>query len=108
MVLIGEIGGASEEEAAAYISKHVSKPVVAFIAGMTAPKGKRMGQAGAIISGASGTAQSKIDCLKKANVRVCDNPALIGQAMQQALKTISYRGVEKANPPNPARQIALD
>ena len=86
IVLIGEIGGSSEEAAADYIAKNVTKPVVAFIAGTTAPKGKRMGHAGAIISGGTGTAQGKIDALQKAKVRVCPNPALIGQTMKELKK----------------------
>ncbi len=86
IVLIGEIGGSAEEAAAAMIAERVSKPVVAFIAGTTAPKGKRMGHAGAIISGSSGTAQSKIEALQKARVRVTLNPSSIGQTMADALK----------------------
>ncbi len=86
IVLIGEIGGSAEEAAAAMIAERVSKPVVAFIAGTTAPKGKRMGHAGAIISGSSGTAQSKIEALQKARVRVTLNPSCIGQTMADALK----------------------
>ncbi len=85
IVMIGEIGGSDEEAAAEYILHHVTKPVVAFIAGTTAPKGKRMGHAGAIISGGKGTAQGKIEALQKANVQVCLNPALIGQTMRDVL-----------------------
>ena len=85
IVLIGEIGGAAEEAAAEFTARHLTKPVVAFIAGVTAPKGKRMGHAGAIISGGAGTAQGKMEALKKANVQVCLNPALLGQTMAQEL-----------------------
>jgi succinyl-CoA synthetase alpha subunit len=75
VVLIGEIGGTDEEEAAEYISQHVSKPVVAFIAGLTAPPGKRMGHAGAIISGGSGTAKEKIEALEAVGIPVATKPA---------------------------------
>jgi succinyl-CoA synthetase alpha subunit len=81
IVLIGEIGGTDEEQAAKYIERHVSKPVVAFIAGRTAPPGKRMGHAGAIISGGEGTAASKIAAFKEAGVVVADSPARIGEAV---------------------------
>ena len=85
VVLIGEIGGNNEEEAAVYINKYMSKPVAAFIAGVSAPKGKRMGHAGAIISGKSSTAQSKIESLKEKGIVVAESPALIGKAMYDAL-----------------------
>jgi succinyl-CoA synthetase alpha subunit len=85
VVLIGEIGGAAEEEAAAYISKHVSKPVVAFIAGQTAPPGKRMGHAGAIISGGSGKASDKMAALKKAGVTVVANIGDLGAAVKKVM-----------------------
>ena len=81
MILIGEIGGSDEEEAAKYIDRHVSKPVVAFIAGQTAPPGKRMGHAGAIISGGEGTAASKIAAMKEAGVAIADSPATIGETL---------------------------
>ncbi|HSM58513.1 MAG TPA: succinate--CoA ligase subunit alpha [Candidatus Sulfomarinibacteraceae bacterium] len=77
VVMIGEIGGNDEERAAAYISQHMSKPVTAFIAGRTAPPGRRMGHAGAIVEGGSGTAQGKIDALQAAGVRVADHPEQI-------------------------------
>jgi len=86
VVLIGEIGGNAEEKAAEFIQHHVSKPVIAFIAGMTAPSGKRMGHAGAIISGGSGTAAEKIKTLKEAGVAVCNSPAHIGQTVAEVLK----------------------
>ncbi len=88
VVLIGEIGGVAEQEAAAYIRDHMTKPVVAFIAGATAPAGKRMGHAGAIISGSSGTADDKKETLRSAGVHVVDGPAEIGIAMQKALSEI--------------------
>ncbi len=86
MVLIGEIGGTDEEEAAEYISQQVSKPVAAFIAGRTAPPGKRMGHAGAIISGGSGTAEEKIAALEKAGIPVADRPADIVDLVQKQLE----------------------
>jgi succinyl-CoA synthetase alpha subunit len=86
IVLIGEIGGADEERAAEFIKAHVSKPVAAYIAGVTAPSGKRMGHAGAIISGGSGTAEAKIAALQAAGVTVVRSPAEIGAGMEAALK----------------------
>jgi succinyl-CoA synthetase alpha subunit len=85
IVLIGEIGGSAEEEAAEYIREHVNKPVVAFIAGSTAPPGRRMGHAGAIISGGQGTAQDKKKALKEAGVTVVESPADIGITMKNLL-----------------------
>lgn len=85
VVMIGEIGGADEENAAAFIRDHISKPVVAFIAGATAPAGKRMGHAGAIISGGKGTAEAKFNALEEAGVSVEHNPTLLGKRMQALL-----------------------
>ncbi len=86
MVIIGEIGGDLEIQAAKYIKENITKPVVAFIAGQTAPKGKRMGHAGAIISGASGSAKEKMKALEKAGVKVVTSPADIGKAVKKILK----------------------
>jgi succinyl-CoA synthetase alpha subunit len=85
IALIGEIGGALEIEAAEFIKTNVTKPVVAFIAGATAPKGKRMGHAGAIVSGGSGTAAEKMEALEKAGVSVVKTPALIGKKIAEIL-----------------------
>ncbi len=85
VVMIGEIGGSAEEEAAEFIKSHMSKPVVAFIAGATAPKGKRMGHAGAIISGSSGSAKDKVAALERAGVRVCPSPAEMGETLKEAI-----------------------
>jgi succinyl-CoA synthetase alpha subunit len=86
IIMVGEIGGTDEEAAARYIQQHVTKPVVAYIAGVTAPPGKRMGHAGAIISGGEGTAAAKFAALEKAGVRTVRSPAELGSAMQELLR----------------------
>lgn len=86
VLMMGEIGGSAEEEAAAYIRDHFKKPVAAFIAGRTAPPGKRMGHAGAIISGGKGTATEKVAALQAAGIEVAESPADMGAAMQRAMK----------------------
>src|SRR5215831_5882054 len=86
IVMIGEIGGNAEETAAAYVKAKVSKPVVGFIAGQTAPPGRRMGHAGAIISGGSGKASDKMDAMRAAGIHVCDTPAVIGETIKKVLK----------------------
>ena len=85
IVMIGEIGGNAEETAAAYVKEHVKKPVVGFVAGQTAPPGRRMGHAGAIISGGSGKAEDKIKAMEEAGITVCSTPAEIGEKIQSRL-----------------------
>ena len=85
IIMIGEIGGTAEEEACEFITEYVTKPVVGFIAGATAPPGKRMGHAGAIISGGKGTAADKKAAMSKASVHVCDTPSVLGETMKQLL-----------------------
>ena len=85
IVMIGEIGGTAEEEAAAFVKDNIKKPVVGFIAGQTAPPGKRMGHAGAIITGGMGTAQSKMNAMKNAGIHVCVSPADMGSTMKKVL-----------------------
>ncbi|MBT3211580.1 MAG: succinate--CoA ligase subunit alpha [Planctomycetaceae bacterium] len=86
ILMMGEIGGSAEEEAAAYVKEHVTKPVAAFIAGRTAPPGKRMGHAGAIISGGKGTAEAKLEALRDAGIEIAETPADMGAAMVRAIQ----------------------
>jgi succinyl-CoA synthetase alpha subunit len=94
VVLIGEIGGSAEEEAAEFYRKHMTKPVIAFIAGKTAPPGRRMGHAGAIISGGSGTAEQKIRFLEKAGIHVVDYPEFIPRELKKVLKTTGQKKIK--------------
>ena len=88
IVMIGEIGGNAEETAAEYVKQHVKKPVIGFIAGQTAPPGRRMGHAGAIISGGSGAASDKIAAMEQAGITICPSPAQIGEKVQARLREI--------------------
>jgi succinyl-CoA synthetase alpha subunit len=90
ILMIGEIGGTAEEKAAEFVKQHIKKPVAAFIAGQTAPPGRRMGHAGAIISGGSGTATEKIRALRDAGIAVADSPADLGATVQEAIKRKRY------------------
>jgi succinyl-CoA synthetase alpha subunit len=100
IIMVGEIGGTDEEAAAEYIKQHVTKPVVAYIAGVTAPAGKRMGHAGAIVSGGAGTAQAKFKALEKAGVKTTHSPAELGSTMAKLMKgrkAAKKKPVKKAN-----------
>jgi succinyl-CoA synthetase alpha subunit len=105
IVMIGEIGGTAEEEAAEYIGKHVKKPVVGFIAGRTAPPGRRMGHAGAIISGGKGTAAAKVEAMTAAGIHVVETPAHIGVTVQKALSRRGAKAAVKA-PAKAAKKAA--
>jgi len=110
VIMIGEIGGTEEEQGAAFVRDHMSKPVVGFIAGRTAPPGKRMGHAGAVISGGSGTAEAKIEAMRQAGITVCEGPHVLGKAMKERLGKAGKTGkpgkpgkpVAEAPPPPPA------
>jgi succinyl-CoA synthetase alpha subunit len=102
VILIGEIGGQEEEKAAAFVKKKMTKPVVGFIAGRTAPPGKRMGHAGAVISGGSGTADAKLDAMREAGITICEGPHLLGQTMKEVLG----RPARRPAPPAPKRAAA--
>ena len=88
VVMVGEIGGSAEEEAAEFVAEHMTKPVVGFVAGLTAPPGRRMGHAGAIISGSSGTAQSKIQAMKEAGITVVENLGRLGEICKEAFQSV--------------------
>ncbi len=107
IVMIGEIGGSDEEEAAAFIKKHVKKPVIGFIAGQTAPADKRMGHAGAIISGSSGTAADKIAALEKVGVPVASSPTEIPSFVKQMLRSgkVKRPAVVTASPAKPKKTL---
>jgi succinyl-CoA synthetase alpha subunit len=106
VVMIGEIGGTMEDEAAAWIRKNMKKPVVAFIGGQTAPKGKRMGHAGAIISGGKGTAAEKMELLAAAGVHVCKGPAEMGATMERVLGRKKFVPPKASAPRKPAKPKA--
>jgi succinyl-CoA synthetase alpha subunit len=103
VIMIGEIGGSAEEEAAAYIAANMTKPVVAYIAGVTAPAGKKMGHAGAIVSGGKGTAQGKMDALAAAGVTVAQNPTEAGERMAEVVARLAAapltRGIHAGRAP---------
>ncbi len=102
VIMIGEIGGAEEERGAAFVKDHMSKPVIGFIAGRTAPPGKRMGHAGAVISGGSGTAEAKLAALRAAGITVCDGPHLMGKTMKDLLERRGTRARGSAARSKPA------
>jgi succinyl-CoA synthetase alpha subunit len=106
VIMIGEIGGAEEEKGAAWARHHMTKPMVGFIAGRTAPPGKRMGHAGAVISGGSGTAEAKIDAMREAGITVVDGPHLLGKAMKDLLARKPAKAKAPAPGPAPAAPLA--
>ncbi len=103
IIMIGEIGGGEEEKGAAFVRDHMTKPVVGFIAGRTAPPGKRMGHAGAVISGGQGTAEAKMEAMREAGITVVDGPHLLGRAMKDAL---SRKGRARPKPLPAAKRPA--
>ena len=105
IIMIGEIGGTEEAKGAAYVRDHMSKPVVGFIAGRTAPPGKRMGHAGAVVSGGEDTAESKIAAMREAGITVVEGPHLLGRAMKDALSRAARPKQQKAALP-PKRPAA--
>jgi succinyl-CoA synthetase alpha subunit len=105
VIMIGEIGGQEEARGAAFVKEHMTKPVVGFIAGRTAPAGKRMGHAGAVISGGGDTAEAKIEAMKEAGIAVCEGPHLLGATMQEVL-TRRSRGRRPARLARPAKARA--
>jgi succinyl-CoA synthetase alpha subunit len=104
VIMIGEIGGAEETRGAAWVKKNMQKPVVGFIAGRTAPPGKRMGHAGAVISGGGDTAEAKMRALREAGITVCDGPHLLGQAMKEALGQRRPKGKPVSGKQAPGRR----
>jgi succinyl-CoA synthetase alpha subunit len=105
VVLIGEIGGTDEEEAALFVKKNMTKPVVAFVAGRTAPPGKRMGHAGAIIAGGSGTAAEKIAAFEKAKIKVAESPAEVATLVKAELEKTKVKAKKKPKKKAPEKKV---